>query len=189
MGNCLARFTHSLSFISCCKQWIPQRDTQRVKKRAVRTLEESRLSHGMETCYLQCHGYPRWKLHTWFAFPTSRRGTSHRPLICFSHDSNLWVFFFCSVSRSRTQRGFYTVVFLGWPFHCLEWNRKFQTLAGSSGYPPPPPLLLGMILSLVWKIMSHVVHSASSAKTPNSTLPVQKKNIRHSSLFWGHFCG
>lgn len=76
---------------------------------------------------------PRLEASHMICFSHQRERDCPQPLICFSHDLDLWVL--PSVFLMDTKR-FYTVVFLGQSYAVLKGNRKYQTFSSSSGYPP-----------------------------------------------------
>lgn len=137
-------------------------------------LESPICSRGVATWLHECHGYPGWKLHTQFAFPTSGRESI----------LDLWFVFhmiytsgFCSVSFSWTQRDF-TQLSSSEGFTLSYGQREIPNICQILwvSHPTHWHKLLGTILQLLWKIMSDLVRLTSSDKTASSTLPKQKND-------------
>ena len=117
---------------------------------------------------------PRLEASHMICFSHQRERACPQPLICFSHDLDLWVFAQCLSEHKE--------MFFFLPGH-LKGNRKCQTFASSFGY---PPFLLGMIARLVRKIMSHLVRLASPVKNPKQHFAKTEKWLG-SHLCFGTF--
>lgn len=156
-GKCFARFTHS-SFFICPAHNEPFRDTYKLN------------SEGMTGSHTQpwdgswlpeCHGYPFWKLHTPFSFPTS--GT--KPVFNLSFVFHMiYTSGFCSLSFSLWTQKFCTATFLGW-LNVISWATGNTKLL--------PVVLSGVLLQLTHFAQQHFVKT--------------EKKIRQSSLFSGMF--
>lgn len=121
-------------------QWIPRRDTDRVKEAEQWGLERI-LYSGMG---LQLAAWASWlprleALHM-ICFSHQRESVCPKPLICFSHDLNLWVLL--SVFVMDTKK-FCTAVFLRWSYAVLR-------ATGNTKHSPVPlgiPLATGTVPS------------------------------------------
>lgn len=130
MGKCLARSTHSLHFYS----HIESLRERRIRSKGVRLERIPYSAVGWQLAASVMVTLAGSFTHDLF-FPPAGASLS-RPLICFSHDLDLWFFFsLLSVFLMNTKR-LSPRCLPRMALRYLKRNRKCQTFASSFGYPP-----------------------------------------------------
>ena len=121
-----------LRFSFCCTQLIPRRQSKGVRLNS-KDLRGSRTQTGGGNLLPRVSWLPRLVASHMICFSHQRERDCPRPLICFSHDLDLWVF---AQRLSHGHKDIFLFFFFTVVLHSLKGNRKYQTFTSSFGYPP-----------------------------------------------------